>query len=98
MKKSRIDQLIAEQESVSNEVLKKALARQIEAEEKATENRLFDQFNEAKRHLDSKVGHLRRVRAAEKEAMNAVKKVDAAFTKFKKDGDFEQFLKTVRGY
>ncbi len=97
-KVNRIDQLIAEQQSVGNDVLKKALARQIEQEQKIAEDKLLRQFSDAKAYLTQKVSQLRQVRDMEKTAMKAVKKADDAFEQFKKDGDYNTFVKSVRGF
>lgn len=92
-KKNRIDQLIEEQSTVSNAALKNALTRQIEEETKASEERLLKQFNDAKKLLNNEVINLRAIRSAEKRAVKSVKAVDAAYEQFKKDGDYNAFLK-----
>ena len=94
-KENRVDQLIAEMETVSSDALKNALQRQLELEQKAQEEELLKQFNEAKRYVNRKVQDLRQVREMEKAAVKAVKKADAAYSKFKETGDFQAFLKAI---
>jgi hypothetical protein len=90
-KVSRIDQLIAEQSTVSNAALKNALARQIENETKAQEERLLEQFNRAKQFLSNEVNRLRQLREQEKLQLKKVKSIDDAYEQFKKDGDYDTF-------
>ena len=97
-KVSRIDQLIAEQSTVSNAALKNALARQIENETKAQEERLLEQFNQAKTCLSSEVDRLRDIRQAEKRQLKKVKAIDDAYEQFKKDGDFGAFTVNIVRY
>lgn len=95
-KVNRIDELISEQETISNDALKNALARQIEEEKKVQEEKLLDQFRHAKTLLNHSVMELRRIRELEKNQVKQVKKIDTALKKFKEDGDFQAF-KSVLG-
>jgi hypothetical protein len=95
---NRVNQLIAEMETVSSDALKNALQRQLELEQKAQEEELLEQFNKAKSYVNLKVQNLRQIREIEKAAVKAVKKADAAYSKFKETGDFQAFMKAVNVY
>lgn len=90
---NRIDQLLKEQETVKNTALKAALARQIEAEEKAQEEAIFKQFTAAKKKLTSEVESLRYWRKTAKEQEKKVKAFDSLLEAFKEDGDWNKFQK-----
>jgi negative regulator of sigma E activity len=92
-KENIIDNLLKEQESISNEALKNALQRQIEEESKQQEETLLYQFKQAKEHLNYKVTLLRKLREGEKRAKKEVINANNALEQFKKDGDWDKFLK-----
>jgi len=97
-KVSRVDQLIAEQSTVTNDALKNALNRQIKAETEAQEEKLLKQFNEAKSYLSGEVNALRRIREQEKRQLKRVKAIDDAYEQFKKDGIWETFQTNATKY
>jgi len=95
MSNKRIESLIKEQETIDNKALKNAIQRQIESEQRAQEDKLVEQFQQAKSILSVKVSYLRNIRAEEAQQLKAVKECDAAYEQFKKDGDFDSFLNSI---
>lgn len=94
----KVEELIAQRETVTNEALKRALDAHIEAESKEQERRLLAQFTEASRILNERIDRLRSIREQEKRQMKLVKKTNEAFEAFKQDGDWNKFSKDIQVY
>lgn len=93
--KDRIQMLIEEQKTIGNEAIARAVARQIEEEQKQQEEMLFQQLQQAKRYLNNKVEDLRQIRKREKRQLEVVKVIDQAYEKFKQDADYDAFIEVA---
>ena len=94
----KVEELIAQRETITNEALKRAINARIEAESKEQERRLLAQFTEASRILNERIDRLRSIREQEKRQMKLVKKTNEAFETFKQDGDWNKFSKDIQVY
>lgn len=92
---SRVEILLAEADSSSNEALKSALIKHAEAEKLVEEKRLLQEFTATKAILTNKLDRLRSIRAKERKALKEVTVVDTALTQFKTDGDYKAFIKVI---
>lgn len=93
MSKTRVQQLIDQQENISNEILAKALAKAAEEESKRLEKVILRAYNAAKEGLEAEVDKLRNLRRLEKSVRKNVLACDKAMQQFMKDGDIEALKK-----
>lgn len=91
----KLEDLLAQRETISNEALKRALDGHIKIEQERQEKELLNQFQEAQRILDEQIARVRRIREQEKIALKALKRVNAAFEEFKENGDWNKFQKNL---
>ena len=87
---SRVDELLKQLETVSNDALKSALQKQLEFEQKKEENLILSRFEVLSKHLNNHVEQLREIRKMEREARSNVEIFDKVFEQFKKDGNWKQ--------
>lgn len=92
---NRVDELVNELETIENDSLKRAVERQIEEEKKAQEEDLLNKLRRGKRIITEQVDILRGIRKREQEQAARVKRIDASFTQFKKDGDWDKFVESL---
>ena len=95
MKKSRIEQLIAERNTIGDATLKNAINRIAEERAKQQEDALVNAYKSATIALDHAIDSLRAIRKREKLLKERVAAMDAAITEFKEIGDIELLNKKM---
>lgn len=95
MKKSIIDQLIAERETVSSDALKEALVQHEQRKSKEQTERILQNLDCINNAINEAVDNLRKARKLEKEAKRQLTVVNNAYEAFKTNADFNEFIDTL---
>lgn len=95
-KDTLVNKLIANQENVSNDAIKKALEKHQEQQSEAQTNRILKELDTIQTVLDRKVTMLRSARETEKRLKKELVKINDAYEQYKIDADFDKFKKVAR--
>lgn len=98
MNNSKIEYLLAvDPNNVSAPALKLALEQHRKEQEEKNAKIALGYLRTVETHVEQAVEHLRSIRKMEREAKERLTKVVAARDEFHKTGNWENFLKAIRG-
>jgi hypothetical protein len=92
-KKDRVDELLEQLQTVESDVLKEALEEELKEARNRRKEQIKAQFEQGRVILEVAVNKLRLIRKSEEEQKKKVIALDTAFTQFKKDGDWNAFIR-----
>jgi len=99
MKNSNIESLLAvDPNTVSAPALKLALEQHRKEQEEKNAKVALGYLRTVETHVEQAVEHLRSIRKMERDAKERLTKVVAARDEFHKTGNWENFLKAIRGF
>jgi ERCC4-type nuclease len=90
-----VNNLLKEIETTDNQVLKNALKKQLEDEQKIAETKLLSVFKSVKRLLDYQVEELRKIRKDEDVVKTIVVKINNEYETLKKTGNVEECIAAI---